>query len=187
MEDDPKWLFYAAFELRCCVESRQAEYAEALVRYENTKIRAWNIGETGKRIRKASYADRISHCRYKISELVIDSYHTPVPDRLVALAERELNPLLHSQNILREGTDPWWQKTRATLIEVYRMAWLSCQGDSLVPPIWNPRTRDVHPMRIEQHERSAAFFELFPIQPGTQFEVSVNYLTDPPHEWVCDL
>lgn len=184
----PQGIFYAAFELRCCVETRQAEYAQALKKYENTKIRPWNIGDTGKRIRKASYAEKISLMRYDFGDgLLFDSYHTPVSASLITFAERSLGDLLHAQPIFRLQKDGWWKEKRDCLLMGYRMAWLACQGDSLVPPLWNPRTKVTHPVVMERHIRNERFFERMPVQKGTKFRVEVCYLDSPPEQWQCDL
>jgi hypothetical protein len=183
----PEGLFYAAFELRCCIETRQAEYAEALSAYKGTKIRPWNIGDTGKRIRKASYADRIALMRYDFGKEKFESYHTPVPDRLLSFAEKELGNLLHCQTKYRSTNDQWWCDVRTQLTEGYRMAWLACQGDSLVPPLWDRKTGRVHPVVMEKNAGNAFLFERLPTLPGTEFKIEILYLTEAPSHWRCDI
>ncbi len=183
----PEGLFYAALELRCCIETRQAEYAEALSAYKETKIKPWNIGDTGRRIRRASYADRIALFRYNFGEGWFDSYHTPISDKLIAFAEKELGQLLHCQLVYRSPEEEWWANTKAQLIEGYRMTWLSCQGDSLVPPLWNGTTKSVHPVVLEKHDGNASLFDRLPVLPGTEFRVEIRYLDNAPNHWHCDL
>ena len=43
MERTQEGLFYAAFEFRCCVETRQEDYARA-IEFEKFKVEAWRIG-----------------------------------------------------------------------------------------------------------------------------------------------
>lgn len=180
-------LFYAAFELRCCIESRQAEYARALDPYKDVKIRAWNIGDNSKRIRKVSYADRIALMRFELSGKIAESYHTPVTDALVTFAEKELNTLLHAQADFRADKDEWWVRTQNRLLVGYRQAWLACQGDSLVPPLLNGKTNELHPLLLERQARNAPFFEPGEVVPGRRFSVEIRYLATAPDHWKCDL
>ena len=187
MQVTPDALFYAAFELRCCVETRQSEYVEALNAYKGTKIKPWNIGNTGKRIRQASYADRITWVQYDFKFGKFDSYHTPVSDDLVMFAEKELGQLLHSQPKYRPPEDDWWTIVRAELVRGYRMAWLACQGDSLVPPLWNEKTKKVHPVVLEKNAGNSILFDRLSDLPNSQFKVQIRYLSSPPPHWQCDL
>ena len=187
LDGTPEGLFYAAFELRCCVETRQAEYAEALSAYKGTKIKPWNLGDTGKKIRKASYADRIALMRYDFGDKQFESYHTPVSDQLVSFCERELGKLLHCQPEYRSPEHDWWRAMRAQLIEGYRMAWLACQGDSLVPPIWDPVSKQVHPVVLERNLDNTFLFDRMPTLPGSKFNFEVRYLSEVPPHWRCDL
>ncbi|MBA2920561.1 hypothetical protein GON01_02510 [Sphingomonas sp. MAH-20] len=184
----PQALFYAAYELRCCIEARQAEYTEALLAYEGTKIRPWKLGETNQRIKSKSYNATIARMRFKFPDgTTFTTYHTPVPDQLVEFAERSLNHLLHCQPLFREDEDPWWQKTRDQLLRGYRMCWLACEGDSLVPPLWDARTKKVHPGRIEVREHNGPLIDAIQRYVGERFRVEVSYPDQPPPEWVCDL
>ncbi len=187
VKGDPEGLFYAAFEIRCCVETRQAEYAEALSAYQGTKIRPWKIRDTGQRIRRVSCADRISLFRYDFGEDWFDSYHTPVSNELISFAEKELGYLLHCQPKYRPPEDDWWVATRTQLIDGYRMAWLACQGDSMVPPLWNKKTRSVHPIVLEKRDSNSVLFDLLPNLPETMFQVQISYLNSAPQHWICDL
>lgn len=187
MSGKPESLFYAAFELRCCVETRQAEYAVALTAYKDMKIKPWNIGDIGRKIRKASSADRISLMRYDFGELKLESYHTPVPDELVRFAERELGPLLHCQSEYRQSDDEWWDDIREKLLMGYRMAWLACRGDSMTPPLWNPKTKKVHPVTMQMSDENSPLLQKLPTLPGTIFNVEIRYLETPPSNWHCDL
>lgn len=187
MTGKPEALFYAALELRCCIETRQAEYAEALIAYKGTRIKPWNIGDIGKKIRKASNADRIALMRYDFGELKLESYHTPVSDGLVKFAERELGPLLHCQSEYRKSDDKWWDNVRENLLGGYRMAWLACKGDSLTPPLWDQKTKQVHPVTIQMSDENTLLFQKLPTLPGTTFNVEIRYLKTPPSHWQCDL
>lgn len=181
-------LFYAALEMRCCIEARQAEYAQALHGYQGTKIKAWRIAETGQKIRQRSYADRICMVSYKIDgEILATTFHTPVTDELIKIAEATLGELLHAQARFRPSSDSWWGQTRDRLIRGYHLSWLACQGDSLTPPLWNSQSKSVHPTLLERHPRNEAFVKRIGNLVGRQLEMQVRYPEQPPAEWECDL
>lgn len=187
-ETAPAAVFYAAYELRCCIEARQAEYLAALEQYRGTRIKPWNIGDNGKRIRRGSYADSLVMVRYWFEDgPEATTYHTPVGDKLLQFAERTLGALLHVQPEFRSELDPWWASTRASLLEGYRMAWLACQGDSLVPPLWNLETKALHPVPLEKHDRNAEFFNAERELIGAKVLMEVRYPEVPPQDWVYDL
>jgi hypothetical protein len=155
---------------------------------EGTKIRPWNLAETGKRIRKNSMASSLSLMLLKFSEgTEYALYHTPVTDDLIAAVSKDLNPLLHAQTRHRASADPWWHRTRARLVETYRAAWLACQGDSMTPPLGNIKTGEMHPARIEVRPQNQHVVDLMQRSVGQRFEVHVSYPDHPPPEWSCDL
>lgn len=181
-------LFYAAFELRCCIEARQAEYVEALSAYKDTKIRPWKLSQEGRRIRSQSNASTIALVSYSFPDgTTYDSFHTPVTDALIEFAERTLHSLMHCQTRFRDDDDPWWQRARDEMNNGYRMAWLSCQGDSMVPPLWDPKTKQLHPSRFEIREDNAHLLELLAGLKGQTVNVNVSYPDQPPSDWICDL
>ncbi|MEP0144511.1 MAG: hypothetical protein ABJP02_10400 [Parasphingorhabdus sp.] len=184
---DVRNLFYAAFELRCCIETRQGEYANALLAYENVKVKPWNVKQTGQRIRRASYADRMALCRYHLEGETFDIYHTPVPDKLIKFVDTPLGNLLHAQQNYQELTCGKWSKIRNELLEIYRLAWLSCQGDSLVPPMWDKKSSYTHPFQIERTDRNKEFLDRLLLLQGKQLKMEISYPSKPPAEWVCDL
>lgn len=184
----PEGLFYAAYELRCCVEARQAEYVEALTAFNGTKVRPWELSLQGKRIRNKSYASTLTLMRYTFPNgTTHDSYHTPVTNALLSFANKTLHSLMHCQPEFRDDDNPWWDKMRAELVEGYRMAWLACQGDSMVPPLWNSQTKEMHPVRLSLTEENAHLVPLLSGLQGQTVGMSVSYPKKPPSKWVCDL
>lgn len=136
LQDTHESLFYAALELRCCVEARQAEYVEHLNAYKGQKVRPYRIGENRQKIAKISGGKLIARLQFNLDKgLALVGYHTPVPASLTQYCERHLDNLRHAQPQYRPPNDPWWDATRADLIEHYRQAWVACQGNLLVPPL----------------------------------------------------
>jgi hypothetical protein len=187
MSSSNESLFYAAFELRCCIETRQQDYAEALSNIKGSTIKPWKIAETGKRIRKISYADSISLMRFKFDVAEVDVYHTPVTDWLIRFADRGIGELLHAQSKFRSNDDKWWSATREKLIDGYRQAWLACQGAAMVPPLMSQRTGLTHPLVIEQAIHNEKLIKFMTETTGEKFSVGIFYPEAAPENWVCDL
>lgn len=77
-EGTPEALFYAAFELRCCVESRQDWYANAM-EHLRVKIRPWKITETAKRLESVFDSQKIAYLIFgPPDEDKFHLYYTPV-------------------------------------------------------------------------------------------------------------
>jgi hypothetical protein len=181
-------LFYAALELRCCVEARQAEYIEHLVPYKNKKIRPYKIGENREKIAKISGGNLIARLVFTFDDgQVFEGFHTPVPASLAKYCERTLDGLRHAQPQFRNENDPWWAETRDKLITNYRLAWIACAGNLLVPPLWSGSGKDVHPLVVEVTDDNRPWVEKMANAIGEHFKVDVDYLEAPPAHWICDL
>lgn len=188
LDDDKVGLFYAALELRCCVEARQAEYIEHLSAFKGKKVRPYKIGENRERIAKISGGKLIAKLIFELPDgQRFEAFHTPVPAPLTRYCERSLDNLRHAQPAYRNRDDPWWANTRDLLIDNYRLAWISCQGNSLAPPMWSSKSRLTHPMVFEVREQDRAALETLRKSVGDHFEVHVDYLESPPPDWICDL
>lgn len=95
--EDPKYHFYAAFELRCFVESRQNEYLKAQKKYRDSLPSHWKIGKQSRELQKIFKQDKIQ----RITNTFPDGYsfvstYVPVSKALKNNAER-LGALLHAQ------------------------------------------------------------------------------------------
>ncbi|MBB5985639.1 hypothetical protein [Sphingobium lignivorans] len=181
-------LFYAALELRCCVEARQAEYIEHLSAYKGQKLRPYRLGENRSKIAKISGGKLIAKLTFELGDgEVLEGYHTPVPASLVRYCEKHLDNLRHAQSRFRGHDDEFWNRTRTDLIAHYRLAWISCQGNMMVPPLWSANSKKTHPMVFEITDGNRAAMERMKESVGEHFNVHVSYLEHPPESWVCDL
>lgn len=188
LDDTKAALFYAALELRCCVEARQAEYIEHLNAYKGQKLRPYRLGENRDKIAKISDGKVIAKLTFDLGDgETFEGYHTPVPASLVRYCEKHLDKLRHVQSQYRGPDDEWWAKTRADLVSHYRQAWISCQGNMMVPPLWNANSKQTHPMVFEIDDDNRATMERMKGAVGEHFNVHVSYLEHPPESWVCDL
>jgi hypothetical protein len=183
-------LFYAAFELRCCIEQRQADYIEGLQHLSNRKVKRWNIGETSKRLHDVWDKPKISSIVFQFADgHEIQTYYTPVTKSLVKAAERELGELLHSLNLEADDVDAWLTAKRTRLIEIYREAWIACQGQHMAPPLWEASSGKAHPFLMKGGVEVKEIFERLELDIDGYRKVvlSIDYVDQPPSKWKCDL
>jgi hypothetical protein len=187
LSKEPNFLFYAALELRCCVEARQLEYAESHSALKNTTIKSWKIADTGKRIEKVSNVDSISQMRFRFEDQEAVVFHTPVSKQLIRLADKGLGDLLHAQRCFRSEGNEWWAIKQAELVKCYRMSWVACKGDLMVPPLMSKKTGETHPLVINQNSENEQLCKFMAETHDRRFEVEVTYLNEPPATWECDV
>jgi hypothetical protein len=173
-------IFYAALELRCCVETRQEEYATALD-FLKTKVKPWKIGKTAKTLENVFESKKIAHIALNFEGTTqFDLYYTPVSEKLYGAAEG-LGALLHRMEVFKTDTDPFWTRTRLELLDIYRDAWLACQGTLLTPPFFE------QPLRVENPSEDLAEWLMRAGKEQLKLRMTVDYLDQPPSGWRCDL
>ncbi len=187
-ESDPASLFYAAGELRCCVEAKLVQYFEHYQPYRNRRVQQFRIGENAKLVQKIIAGEVIA----KITMLVDDQmpltlYHTPVPKRLENYCKKEVDNLRHAQTLYRSADDPWWGKTRSELLDAYRLAWVACKGDLPLPPLWQGKSKKTHPFIVNLTDENQEQVRSWQEKVGETVSMDVSYLESPPAEWQCDL
>lgn len=156
--------------------------------YKGQKVRPYRIGENRNKIAKISGGKLIARMAFDFRDgLTFEAFHTPVPAALTRYCEKSLDSLRHAQNVRRSQDDPWWREIREGLVDHYRMAWVSCQGSLLVPPLWNGNGKRAHPLIIEASNDNRIFLERMQGSIGEHFDVHVEYFEKPPASWVCDL
>ncbi len=139
----PETLFYAAFELRCGVETRLQEFLEPHVEKLNLRKDGWRIPAMSKTLeRDFASGEKIARLRVLTDDgrrVIGTWYHTPVTSSLRIKAE-QLGNYLHATIPHRPSDDPWWGSTRAVLESVYAELWLATQGRLLSMPLLNRAT-----------------------------------------------
>ena len=131
--DDRADLFYAALELRFCVEARQDSYVQAQRRYLKSIPPAHKIGNQAAALRRLFNRDEILRLEidfYDAPPTLL--YYTPVTNDLKTCAEK-LGDLLHVQKVRRSENDAWWLAQKNYLLRTYRLAWVACRGEMLSP------------------------------------------------------
>ncbi len=181
-------LFYAAFELRCCIESRQMEYADAQKNYrKKKKLNAWKISETNRELERVFRAKKIALISLKVdgSGFKYDCYYTPVSTDMVKSAEKILHQLLHCTPYELTKRESWWIETKDHLLAIYRDAWVSCRGNMLAPPLLNRQT-NLMEFSILLDGTGDDFCVPLPVA-GAKLTIEVKYLDEPPSGWTPDL
>src|ERR1017187_4197834 len=140
-EGSQESLFYAAFELRCGIETRLQDYLDAQDGISKQKKEGWRIMNAGKEL------ERVFNLGDKIIEVTIFDkeseqsrfalYYTPVSERLRKNGAR-LGEISHAMKVEREDDDPWWKETRLFLYQISDDLALSIRGTLLGPIMERP-------------------------------------------------
>ena len=173
----PEGLFYAAFELRCGVESRLQEYLEAQEEVRERKKMGWRVAKLAKQIeRMFRTGDKIIQFAILSDDgetLVRNFYYTPVKRQLRKDVER-LGEYMHALRRYRTPQDKRWEATRAFLERVYTALFEATRGRLLGPPLMGPKgTRFDLLLEPEEGEKVE---DLTKWLIGTTRRVGVRYL-----------
>jgi len=182
-ENTKEALFYAAFELRCGIESRLLQYWEANKHIHQMKKAGWEIPKIARDLEKAFIRrDKIARIDVLDSagrDLRISLYFTPVTKELEALGG-QIGNLMHCPQSFRASDDPWWDQTREFLEQVYAKLQKANRGTLLGIPVLERKTNRVH---LEMETRPGENIEDLQRKMGELGErlmVEVNYLDDLP-------
>ena len=176
-------LFYAAFELRCGIESRMRQYLLAQEDVSRKRRKGWRLASLGKELEKAFHSrDRIAELTFleRDTKKVIGVYcYTPVTRTLEKEGER-LGDYLHCMKRKREPSDQWWDEMRERLERTCQELEVACFGTLQGMPLFYPRTGEIR-MNIEvSTEGEGADKNPFECLKGTALVCSVRYLESLP-------
>lgn len=130
-------LFYAAFELRCAIESRLQEYLYVQEDVSEKKKKGWKIVDLARQLETVfRLGDRIVQLVFldKKTGRKVSTYFTPVRKSLRNKGER-LGSYLHAMKSFKDDADPWWITTRNFLEDVLKEAYMATAGTLLGPPL----------------------------------------------------
>lgn len=182
-ENTKEGLFYAAFELRCGIESRLLQYWEANRSIHQLKKAGWEIPKIARDLEKAFIRrDKIARIDVLDSagiEHRISLYFTPVTKDLEALGGK-IGNLMHCPELFRTSDDPWWDQTREFLEQVYAELEKANKGTLLGVPVLQRKTNSVH---LEIETKPGESIEDLQSKLGGLGErvlIKVNYLDDLP-------
>ena len=132
-------LFYAAFELRCAVESRLQQYLDARDDIAKHRKKGWRIAAAEKELSKV-FKDGRTIVELQLTESTagrLRLFYTPVTKALVSAAER-LGDLLHHRKTDLDNSDACWAKIRGFLEKTFSSLEFASAGTLLAPPMKSP-------------------------------------------------
>lgn len=182
-ENTKEGLFYAAFELRCGIESRLLQYWEANKHIHQMRKAGWEIPKIARDLEKAFIRrDKITRIDVLDSagtELRISLYFTPVTKDLEALG-RKIGNLIHCPKLFRTSDDPWWGQTREFLEQVYAGLEKANKGTLLGVPVLERKTNRVHMEMETKPGENIEDLQRKLGELGERILIEVNYLDDLP-------
>lgn len=152
---DKAALFYAAFELRCGIESRMGEYLEAQKHISAKKKKGWQVAKLAKNIE-----DAFRTGEKKATVIVLDSIskkrlleaqYTPVRKYGRKIAE-QLGNYMHKAKCHHSGVEPYWDIFANILDKGVQELEFSTSGILLGPPLMKTKTGEGF-MYLEDHEQ----------------------------------
>ena len=184
-EDKFESLFYAAFELRCFVEQRQAQYVEAQEEYLRTIPRAWKLSESFKRLQSTYDREQIQALTWEVDgSPSFQMYFVPVTKRILDMTVR-LDNLRHAQKQYHPANDQWWTETKHRIADLYTQCWLCAQGNMLAPALVD-KDKFIGEVAVRIAYRDQDTQTGIP-NAGMTGRLRVEYLESPPETWNCDL
>lgn len=134
-KDDPQYIFYAAFEMRCGVERRMQEYLYAWPHIPEKQKTDWEIGKLGKAVEK-HFILRDKYQEWSVFDLETGQiaavlYYTPVTKALRINAGK-LGNYLHSP-VINGDQSVWWTEFRLLLDEMANQLETAVTGTLLGP------------------------------------------------------
>jgi hypothetical protein len=133
-------LFYAAFELRCAIESRLQQYLDAREDIAKHKKKGWRLAASHMELGKI-FKDGRTIVELQLSANTVEEvrlFYTPVTKDMISAGDR-LGDLLHHHKEALDHRDDWWKTTRTFLENTFSDIEFAAAGTLLAPPM---RSRD---------------------------------------------
>lgn len=182
-EGSNKFLFYAAFELRCGIEARMSEYLEVWEHISKKKKKGWRIAEMGRNVEQA-FKTGNKIVRWAVhdketNDLIVCLYYTPVTSALKK-SGKKLGNYMHSMKRYKASSDQFWIKFRNDLENTYEKLALANTGTLLGPPLLKSSTGQVD-MKVELPGEDDSKNLLSPIMAsGKEIKVNLSYISHLP-------
>jgi len=181
-EDKPESLFYAAFELRCGIESRMREYLGAQEFVSKRKKEEWSIANLGKNIEQVfKKGDKVVEITImeKVTEKILDKfYYTPVTAELRNLGEK-LGNILHAMKEYKNKDDQYWHDIRRDLKSIYNGLLKANVGTLLGIPLIKKETGQLY-MNTEILEGNDLSLMINEYKSGEEILIKVQYFDELP-------
>lgn len=149
--DEPRALFYAAFEIRCGVEARMQEYLEAQKHVSKKKRQGWQVAQLARNIEdvfRLGEKDAVIRVRDPESkEVLFEARYTPVRKSLQKRVEK-LGNFLHSAKKHHPPGSPFWEEFRKELEVAVAQLERATFGNLLGPMLLHPDKKHID-MKLE--------------------------------------
>lgn len=137
-------LFYAAYELRCGIEARMAQYLEVWEHVSERRKKGWRISDLAKGLEEA-FSSNPRIVRWAVRDRTTNQpitffYYTPVTDQLKRDGEK-LGNYLHSKKAYNAPDDEYWAGLKAELTAIAGRLQDANTGTLLGPPLMRPNTK----------------------------------------------
>ena len=183
IEDKPESLFYAAFELRCGIESRMREYLSAQEFVSKRKKEEWSIAKLGKNIEKVfKKGDKVVEITImdKLTEKILDKFfYTPVTPELRNMGEK-LGNILHAMKENKSKDDKYWHDIRRSLENIFNELLKANVGTLLGVPLFKKETGQIY-MNTEILEGDDPILTMNRYKSGIQILLKVDYFDELPN------
>jgi hypothetical protein len=173
-KDDRQYLFYAAFELRCGVESRMQEYLCAWPHIPEKQKADWEIGKLGKAVEK-HFILRDQYQEWSVvdqqtGQIRAVLYYTPVT-KLLRINAGKLGNYLHSPSFDGDRS-VWWADFRLLLAEMANQLETAVTGTLLGPAMHSSGLTNINLI-----SEVVGDFDVNKIGPvGEKMTVKIDYL-----------
>jgi hypothetical protein len=166
---DNRFLFYAAFEIRCGVEARMSEYLEVQEHVSKKKKQGWRVAVLAKNIEQAfRTGEKVAILKVvneETGKLEVDVRYTPVRASLRKRVEK-LGNYLHSAKKYYGLDSGYWKKFRQELDDaVIELEWAT-SGRLLGPILMRRNSSEVKVMIELPTEKEKAVIENYLNLPG---------------------
>jgi len=136
-------LFYAAWELRCGIESRIQTYLEAHDFISKKLKKGWQVAKLAKGLEEA-FENSKKIVRFQCfqpgtKDPLFILIYTPVTPKLQKYGEK-LGSYLHAMKIFKRLDDVYWEKLRSELEKIYSELQKANYGTLLGPPLLDKKT-----------------------------------------------
>ena len=177
-------LFYAAFELRCSIESRMKEYLENHPHIPSKRKKQWKLSSLDKTVlRYFGDTNRITRVIINQAEPPNETlifYYTPVTPELISIGQK-LGDLLHAQTILSTKEEEFWKTTREMLEKAYKLSEIASKGTLMGPPLWEEEGKTVTMIFSPYSDKEMKAYQKI-IHKGSQFTAEIKHLDEFPEE-----
>lgn len=189
LEGNAESLFYAAFELRACIEARVVEYAETLPNIKGKRVTSWQLAKARLALQRAVPDRRFTVVTITIGDDRHTVIHTPIPNEVWKNVGK-LGDYLHYRHEFDGGDHAQLLAFADLVLTVYKDAWIACKGDLIGPLLGKGKPGSTVTTLIRLDSPDALAFNKVvkkAIADETPATMGVEYPKELPVDWDFDL